>query len=72
MKTTFLGAMTMNNIILPFRLPFRFFGKSENAKATMLSVPTPLRGRAESGIGVFRFFGRFPFLRTTSENGVIK
>ena len=58
----------MNNNIPIFRFSFRFTGIPENAKATMFSVPTPLRGRAESGIGVFRFLRSFPFFGTLSEN----
>jgi hypothetical protein len=58
----------MNNIIPIFRFSFRFVGKSESAKATLFSVPTPLRGRAESGIGVFRLFQSFPFFKTSAEN----
>jgi hypothetical protein len=58
----------MTDTISIFRFAFRFVGKSETAKATMFSVPTPLRGRAESGIGVFRLCEPFPFFKKLSEN----
>ena len=58
----------MNKTSPIFRFPFRFIGIPETAQATLFSVPTPLRGRAESGNGDFRLFQPFPFFDTSAEN----